>query len=490
MDLSTLFNSLQDQLGQHLPGILGALAILIAGWIVAVLVRAGLRKFLNTVGINQRLSENTGQSVDIANGVSFSAFILIMLMTLVGVFNSLNLQAVSEPFNNLVNQVLGYAPKLVGGLVLLAVAWGVATLVKTMSTKALATTSLDEKLSKEAGMSPMSNNVGNMLFWIIILMFLPALLGQFELNGMLAPVQNMVNKALAMVPNIFTAGVIALIGWVVAKILSGLVSNILATSGIDNVTKIANVDEKNNIKLSAVIGTVVFAFILIPTLIAALDALKMYSISKPATEMLSMVLSAIPNILGAGVILAIAYYVSKFAASLIVNILTGIGFNQVPAKLGFANAFSAKTTAADFVGKIIVFFALLFASVEAANRLGFSQVSEIVGMFIQFGGQILLGSIILMVGFWLANLAYNAIDSASGKKSNGLASIARLAIIGLVVAMGLRAMGIADDIVNMAFGLTLGSVAVAAALAFGLGGREAAGKQLEYWFKKMRDDDK
>ena len=133
---------------------------------------------------------------------------------------------------------------------------------------------------------------------------------------------------------------------------------------------------------------------------------------------------------------------------------------------------------------------MLFATVEAANRLGFSQVSDIVGMFIQFGADILLGSVILMVGFWLANLAYNAIDRTSGKKSSGLASIARIAIIGLVVAMGLRAMGIADDIVNMAFGLTLGAVAVAVALSFGLGGREAAGKQLEYWFSKMRDGDK
>jgi len=486
MDFTTLFNTIQGQLGQHLPGILGALAVLVGGWIIAVIVRAGLRKFLNTIGINQRVSESTGQTVDIASGVSLGAFILIMLITLIGVFSSLNLQSVSAPFNVLVSQIFEYLPRLVGGLVLVAVAWGVATLVRILSSKALSSTALDDKLSAEAGMQPMSNNVGNMLFWVIILMFLPAILGAFELNGLLAPVQNMVDKLLDIVPNLFAAGVIAFVGWIVAKILRALVTNILATSGVDNVTKIANVDEDNNIKLSGVLGTVVFAFVLIPTLIAALDALQMRSISEPASEMLNMVFTAIPNVLAAGVILTIAYYVAKFVSSLMVNLLTGIGFNQVPAKLGFADAFSKKNTAADLVGKLIVFFALLFASVEAANRLGFSQVSEIVGMFIQFGGQILLGSIILMVGFWLANLAYNAIDKASGKKSSGLANIARLAIIGLVVAMGLRAMGLADDIVNMAFGLTLGSVAVAVALAFGLGGREAAGKQLEYWFEKMR----
>ena len=54
--------------------------------------------------------------------------------------------------------------------------------------------------------------------------------------------------------------------------------------------------------------------------------------------------------------------------------------------------------------------------------------------------------------------------------------------------MGLRAMGIADDIVNLAFGLTLGAIAVAVALAFGLGGRAAAGKQMEYWLARWRGE--
>lgn len=487
MDFSTLVNSLQGQLGQHLPGIFGALAVLIGGWLIAVLVRAGLNRFLNMIGINKRVSESTGQEVDIASGISFGAFILILLITLIGVFSSLNLQAVSEPFNVMVTQIFEYLPRVFAGLILLAIAWGIATLVRLVATKALATTKLDEKLSAAAGMQPMSNNVGNMLFWIIILMFLPALLSTFELNGLLSPVQGMVDQFLSMIPNIFAAGVIALVGWIVAKILRGLVTNILATSGIDNVSKAVDMDGKNAIKLSNVVGMLVFIFVFIPTLIAALDALQMSAISQPASNMLSMMFEAVPNILAAAVILTITYYVAKFVAALVVNLLSSIGFNELPAVLGCADTFTKKSTVSDLIGKILIFFAMLFATVEAANRLGFYQVSDIVSIFIQFGGDILLGSVILVVGFWLANLAYRAIDRASGEKSTGLANVARIAIVGLVVAMGLRAMGIADDIVNMAFGLTLGSVAIAVALAFGLGGREAAGKQLEHWFKKMRD---
>jgi len=129
---------------------------------------------------------------------------------------------------------------------------------------------------------------------------------------------------------------------------------------------------------------------------------------------------------------------------------------------------------------------LLFATVEAANQLGFSQVGVVVATFIRFGGDVLLGAVILVVGFWLASLVHGVISRGKSEHAQGLAKLARLAIIGLVLAMGLRAMGIADDIVNLAFALTFGAIAVAVALSFGLGGREAAGKQMEYWLARLR----
>mgnify|MGYP007059814573 CR=1 FL=1 len=96
----------------------------------------------------------------------------------------------------------------------------------------------------------------------------------------------------------------------------------------------------------------------------------------------------------------------------------------------------------------------------------------------------LLGSVILIIGFMLANLASAAIVRANSGNLM-LARVARLAILGIVLAMGLRAMGIADDIVNLAFGLTLGAIAVAVALAFGLGGRDAAGRLASRWVDRL-----
>ncbi len=156
--------------------------------------------------------------------------------------------------------------------------------------------------------------------------------------------------------------------------------------------------------------------------------------------------------------------------------------------MGLASVFADGTPPSRLVSMLVLFFAMLFATVEAANRLEFSQVRDVVTLFIKFGGNVLLGAMILTIGFWLANVAHNAIRRADTTNSEGLAGIARVAILGLVIAMGLRAMGIADDIVNLAFLLTFGAVAVAVALSFGLGGREAAGKQMEYWLSKLRKE--
>ncbi len=150
---------------------------------------------------------------------------------------------------------------------------------------------------------------------------------------------------------------------------------------------------------------------------------------------------------------------------------------NIPAKLDLQR-FLGTTKISCVVGYLIVFFTMLFAVSEAANRLGFDQVSGLIAMFIQFGADILLGAVILVVGFWLANLVAKVVQRGEYNSSRWLANLVRILIMGLVVAMGLRAMGIADSIVNLAFGLTLGSVAVAFALAFGLGGRQPAERVL------------
>jgi hypothetical protein len=108
-------------------------------------------------------------------------------------------------------------------------------------------------------------------------------------------------------------------------------------------------------------------------------------------------------------------------------------------------------------------------------------VAEFVTEFTAFAGQVLLGLVIFAIGLYLANLVARTVK-ASGVAQAGLLALAvRVSILALAGAMALRQIGLANEIINLAFGLLLGAVAVAAALAFGLGGRETASRELEAW---------
>jgi hypothetical protein len=95
--------------------------------------------------------------------------------------------------------------------------------------------------------------------------------------------------------------------------------------------------------------------------------------------------------------------------------------------------------------------------------------------------------VILGIGLYLANVARNVVLGTAGDQAKLLSQAAWLAIVILTVAMGLRQMGIANDIVNLAFGLLLGAIAVAVALAFGLGSREIAAREVESVLKRWRE---
>lgn len=87
---------------------------------------------------------------------------------------------------------------------------------------------------------------------------------------------------------------------------------------------------------------------------------------------------------------------------------------------------------------------------------------------------------------YLADLAARAIRTSGAANAGLLATAARVAIFVLTGAMALRQIGLANEIVNLAFGLLVGAIAVALAIAFGLGSREIAGRQVEEWVSEYR----
>lgn len=508
-------DSLQTSFGVYLPSILGGIAILLIGWIVALVLAAATRKGLAALRTNERLAGPTGSNVNFERIAGRVVFWAVLLLALLGVFGVLQVEGVSGPLSTLATTVMMYLPRLLLAVVLAVVAWLIATIVRTIVDKALSATNLDERLSKGAEMKPLSQTMGNVAYWLVLLLFLPAIVGALQIEGLMTPLSTMTSDLLGILPNLFAAVVIGVIGWIVAKAVRGLVSNLLAATGIDRFSE-SHADTRG-MKLSQLGGTLAFILVIVPTLIAALDALRIEAVSRPLTRMLDVFLQAVPNVIAAAAVLLLAWFIGRFAAQLVARLLSNLGFDRLPERIGLGHVFASgqtqpasgaagmtppdEKTAGSYAspdspapsseggnlstlaGRIALFFIMLFATVEAADLLGFDGVHGLLEEFIAFGADILLGLAVFLIGYWLADVAARAIERTH-PEARGMARIARVAILGLVIAMGLRAMGVADDIVNLAFGLVLGAVAVAVALAFGLGGRQAAAQVADRWARQ------
>ena len=330
----------------------------------------------------------------------------------------------------------------------------------------------------------LTKTIGDVVYWLIFLLFLPAVLGALSLKGLLDPVQSMLDKLLGFLPNLLAAGVIGVVGWFVARVVRQIVTSLLAAAGADRLSERVGIAHPSN-----VIGLIVYTLILIPVLIAALNALALEAVTQPASNMLNLILGAIPSIFAASVLVIIAYVLGKMVAGLITDLLKGVGFNTILIRLGIGKEPPAgKSTPSEIAGYLVLVAIMLFAILEASSLLGFESLSQLLREITVLGGHIVLGVIILGIGLYLANLASRTIQSSGTAQAGLLSGVARVAILLLTGSMAIRYMGLANEIVNLAFGLILGATAVAVAIAFGIGGRDIAARKLEEWTSSRKTD--
>jgi Conserved TM helix len=516
-----LISQTSNTVGAFLPSLIGAIGILFIGWIIAFVLSTVARNLLKRTDLDNRLGSMAtgGSAKSNLNTEKLGGdivFWLVFLYALSAALGAIHLDGAAAPLTNVLTQVTAFVPKLISAAVLGAIAWLVATAVKTIVTRTAGTVmpAMSRRMAVGDNQVLPSETLGNALYWFVFLFFLPTILGVLDLQGPLAPVQNLLNEILSALPNIFKAGMIGVVGWFVAKIVRELATNLLAAAGTEKLaTKIGLNRAAPGQSLSGLLGTIVYLMILIPTAVAALDALQIPAISGPATAMLQQVLSAIPQVLTAAGILAVAYVVSQFIGELVTNLLNGLGFNNIFRMLGL-NTLHQSTTAApttpvaptttaptrsaitpvvkkqtpsEVAGFVAQVGVMLVAAVAATGVLGIPALTELVNGLLQISGQVLSGVVVFAIGLYLANLAQKVVASSGTHQSQVLGQIARLAIITFVGAMALQQMGIAASIVNLAFGLLLGAIAVAMAISFGLGGRDVASEQLRDWMSGFRD---
>jgi|TARA_R100000935_G_scaffold24014_2_gene43475 hypothetical protein len=419
-----------------------------------------------------------------------------------------------------------WGPRILAALLIVVVAhfvakavqWGMAKLIDRFPGAASHNRDLQPK-------ETLGYQLGQLGYWLVLLIGVIAALSVVQLNGVVGPLNTLTMGVLSYVPNLVGAAVIFFVGLVVATLARRVVEAALSAARVDHWLDRAGLGRLTGAtNLGRTAGLLVFVLIIIPVTIAALEQLGIAAISDPAVAVLAVVLDAIPRVLAAAIVLAIAYVIGRWVASLVEQILPSFGFDRslmglwstgsassapyaaaspVPpadapvdqqaaavapgAQPSPATSPAAATgglTPSKVVARIVLAAIMLFSAIEAARLLSFLVIADMLAEVVRLGAQVLFGGVIITVGVLLANFLARMIDRSTGGADGFASTIVRWATIALATAMGLRFMGIADEIVILAFGLILGSAAVAAAIAFGFGGRETAHRLLERWTRK------
>jgi small-conductance mechanosensitive channel len=208
---------------------------------------------------------------------------------------------------------------------------------------------------------------------------------------------------------------------------------------------------------------------------------------QPLQDALSTFFSYIPQLIGALIILIIGYIVAKVLQAVVGRVLRGIGFDGWMERGGIKQFFDrAETdqTPATILGTLVFWFVFIIALTMAADALGIPQVSEVLAQLIAYIPSIIAAILILILAALLANFLAGIVRGATG--SDLLSSVARYAIIVYAVFAALTQLGIAVQLTASTFLILLGAVALAAAIAFGLGGWEVARDVIEKAYNRRQ----
>src|SRR5215210_5156335 len=209
---------------------------------------------------------------------------------------------------------------------------------------------------------------------------------------------------------------------------------------------------------------------------------------QPLQDALSAFLSFIPQLIGALIILIIGYIIAKALQAIVGRVLEGIGFDRWMERGGIKQFFDradTEPTPHSILGRLVFWFVFIIAITMAADALGIPQVSAVLGQLIAYIPSIIAAILILILAALLANFLAGIVRGATG--SDLLGSIAQYAIIVYAVFAALTQLGVAVELTAPTFLIVLGAVALAAAIAFGLGSREVAQDIIEKAYNR-RDE--
>jgi hypothetical protein len=489
--METLAPSAQ-RIATGLSSLLFGLVILLVGYVIAKIASGLVNRALGFAKLDTPTAEAIGLTKPgapeaVRSVAARITFWLIMLFVLIGFFNEVGLTLVAEPLRGVAGTIARVAPSTLHAGLIFVAAWILAGLLRLLVVKSLTRLDVERRFGHffvPDGADPagLSQTMGTLTFYLVLLLAVPPFLAALGQSALVAPLSEMLRILLSYLPNVAAAAVSIGLGWVVARILRQVVRSLLAGVGLDRaVERVGLAPALAGVRLSALVGTIVYFVVWIPFIISGLDALKIEAISRPAINALDTILAWVPRALGGAVLLILAGIVSRLVGNLVTQLLRGVGFDGLPARLDLpALEPPGGRTLSDLAGVVVQTLVLVFAIVETFEVIGLHRLAGFGDRLVAFMINVVIAAAILGVGLWAGSLVQQLVGGplvrSGARHPETIAALAKYAVVIFALAMALQQIGFGETIVVWAFVLLFGAVCLALALAFGLGSREVAGR--------------
>lgn len=380
-------------------------------------------------------------------------------------------------------------PDVVSAIILLIVAFVVAAIVKGLVTKILKAVKAEKFLNKlgikDTATDSSVTFVAKLAYFITFLLFLPGVLDKLGMQSVSTPITSMVNSFLSFVPKLVGAGIVIAVGMFIANIIRELLIPVLKAIKVDALQDKAGIEAADSASFSTIIANVIYGVIVLVVITSALDQLDIVAISAPANAVVTAIFNAIPSVLAAILIIAVGVFIAKLVGKLLESLLAGVGADSLIEKVT-GNA-EKKLALSKILGNVVKYVLVIIFLVQGINVLNLPVLTEVGAAIIGYMPAVLSAVLIIAVGLFAAHTAEAAlVKKFPSAKAGALA--AKAAIYVLAAFLCLSQLGVATTIVETTFILIIAAVCVAAAIAFGVGGKGFASRMLDKLEKKMDDN--
>ncbi len=322
----------------------------------------------------------------------------------------------------------------------------------------------------------LSGVVAKVTYWVVMLMVWAAAFDSLGIGEAGGPFQGLVGSFLAAVPGVAKAFLIGMFAWVLGSVLRYAVNKGINKLPIDEKLSSLEGQEEavghNGQAVADVAGAVAFFGTFVLAAPSIFGALGMPQLSAPLVGMVERITNYIPAIVAATIVIAFGYIVAKFAGIIVQRFLNKVGADEYANKHLFQK--NTEYSASNILGKVVFGFVLLLAVVQGAEAAQLHSIRDFAIRALNFLPNLLLGGAIVVVGFMVAGWVRSQLTDKLSQENKFWARIAQIAVIAIFAIAASEEMGIASTLTMTAFTIILASGCLAAALAFGLGGRDAA----------------